>query len=300
MAKFDESCIIKERPELTPEERALPLAAYYDMPLHKLGPLHSQILRTPMEEKDALPIERWLEHLSMPGVYRDAVLGYRLMKDKDGNPYCFMSSYSVYPDATPEMMQWYFRWNNVYSKSQPKNQGNMRYKIWCPAGHWTHEYINGKDVSDGIMTQEQLDLLQWPGTPYANQFVSVRHPFDLRDCGVSEEYLNELRDAGIWIDPAYVKYFTTDGTWTPIDGTTIMLTMSRPCPSGGMEKYSAEYVGYGVEDGKPVYDPTTPSWKFTNEWMRMALTHGHTEALHLSEFLPKLYREYKDKEYDAD
>ncbi len=291
--------IIKERFTLSPGERAMPMSKYFDLPLYEMDPMSQALAAKPMDADQALPIESWLEHLALPGEYTHQVFGYREMENADGK-YGFIAAYSTYQNATPKMMSWYFNWINVHSKSQPKDTGNLRYKLWCPAGHWTHEFINGKDRADGIMTQEQLDLLQQPGTPFADQFISVRYPIDLMETDVDRKLLEELKKAGVWIDPAYIKYYKTDGSWTPILGTHLMLTMSRPILSGGMEKVSAEWIGYGLKDGKPVYDFTTPEWKVSNQWLKVGLTHGTTEAQHLAQFLPDLYNEYKDKPIDAD
>lgn len=295
---FIESSIIKERDILTPEERALPLVKYFDKPLHHMGPLYQQLIEKPLELEDVLKIEDWLDFHSLPGTYRQKVFGYREMISDDGHPYGYFREYSVYPGATPEMMSWYYNWINIPSKNMPKDQGNLRYKIWCPAGHWTHDFINKKDKTDGIMTMEQLDLLRHPGTPYATKFISVRHPIDMKDTGMPEEQLNELRANGVWMDPSYVEYFNLD--WEPVLGSTLALTMSRPCPTGGMEKVYCEYIGYTFKDGRPVPDPVTPAYKTKNEYLKMILSHAITESVHLSTFLPELYAEYHDKPIDAD
>ena len=289
--------IIPNRPELSPEERALPLSKYYDLPIHTLGPLYQQILEAgPMAEKDALRIENMLDFLQMPGQYRNVVFGYRKMDDGCG----FLAHYSVYPNAATKMMSWYFRWINIPSKNQPKGKGNLRYKIWCPPDHFTHEFVNGKDKSDGIYTVEALDLHYGQQNPLGPMMCTVRYPFSLREMGLSAEREKELNDAGVWIDPATVKFFTAEEPHTPVPGTHVMITMSRPHPLGGMEKYSVEWVGYGVKDGKIYFDNETPAYRLTEEWMKMGITHAHTEAQHLSEFLPRLYAEYHDKHDDAD
>jgi hypothetical protein len=290
--------IIPNRPELSLEERKLPLSKYYDLPLNDIGPLYQQIIDAgPMEQNDALKVENLLDHLQLPGVYRKVVFGYCLMDDGCG----FLASYSVYPNSTPEMMRWYFRWINIYSKNQPRDKGNLRYKIWCPADHITHGFINEKEKkkADGIYTIEALDL-EFGKTPLGPIMYTVRYPYSLRELGLSEQREKELADAGVWVDPAVEKFFTVESPHTPVPGTHLCLTMSRPHPLGGMEKYTVEWIGYGVKDGKIYFDKTTPSYQFTEDWLKMALRHTTVEAQQLSRFLPELYAEYHDKPDDAD
>jgi hypothetical protein len=129
---------------------------------------------------------------------------------------------------------------------------------------------------------------------------TVRYPINLREYGLTEERENELKNAGVWIDSAVEKFFTAEEPHDPLPGTHLCLTMSRPNPLGGMEKYTKEWIGYGVENGKIYFDKSTPSYQFTNEWLETALIHTTTEAQHLSTFLPQLYAEYHDKPDNAD
>lgn len=294
--------MIIEKPRLTPEERALPLSKYYDIPLHTVGPLFQEILdRGPLDPKDALPVERWTEHLQMPGVYDRPVFGYCLM---EGGKSGYISAYSVYPNCTTKMMGWWFNWINIPCKSQPAGRGNIKYKIWGPPGHWTHAFVNGVDRGGGIMVQESLDFLQRQGTPFGQRICTIRYGIDLTEYGVSEQKLRELNEAGIWIDPAVEKFYDLEdyekGILTPALGTHLMLTMSRPCPTGGMEKWTNEWFGYTAENGKILYDDTIPDYKLTNDWLNMALVHATVEAQQLGKFLPELYEEYHDKPADAD
>jgi hypothetical protein len=120
--------IITNIPELSQKERKLPLSKYYDFPLHTMGPLYQQIIDNgPIDPKDALKVENWLDHLQLPGDYDEKVFGYCVMDDGCG----YIASYCTYPDATPEMMKWYFHWLNIYSKNQPVAQEICDIRFGC-------------------------------------------------------------------------------------------------------------------------------------------------------------------------
>lgn len=289
---------IAYRPELTPAERALPLSKYYDLPLSGLGPLFQEIMdHGPLRQDQTLTAAEWKKHLQLPGQYDRPVFGYRTMDDGTG----YLATYSHYANATPKMMQWYFRWINIPSKNQPEGCGNLRYKIWCPPCHITHGFLNGKDKFGGVFTIEALEL-----DPAAQNFYfTVRTAVDLRALGLSEEEERKFNDAGVWIDPAVETFYEINGNdYTHLGkmmgGSHLCLTMSRPCPTGGMEKVTLEWIGYGVKDGKIWRDETTPEYMFGEEWLRMALTHTTVEAQQLGKFLPELYAEYSGKPDDAD
>ena len=171
--------IFKKGPELSPEEKKLPLAKYYDIPLTPLGPLYQQILDygCPLDPKLAIKAENMLDLLKTTG-YEKQEFGYCMMEDGTG----YIAIYTTYPNCTPEMMSWWFRWLNVYPKDLPKGKGNLKYKIWCPPDHYDHDFINGKDNKDGIWTVESFDF--GAGEPKVG---TIRHPFNLRDYGLTAE-----------------------------------------------------------------------------------------------------------------
>lgn len=289
---------IAYRPELTPAERALPLSRYYDLPLSGLGPLFQEIMdRGPLRREETLTAAEWKRHLQFPGQYDRPVFGYRTMDDGTG----YLATYSHYANATPKMMQWYFRWINIPSRSQPEGCGNLRYKIWCPPCHITHGFLNGKDKFGGVFTIEALEL-----DPAAQNFYfTVRTAVDLRELGLSEEEERAFQAAGVWIDPAVETFYELNGSdythlGKKMGGSHLCLTMSRPCPTGGMEKVTLEWIGYGVKDGKIWRDESTPAYMFGEDWLRMALTHTTVEAQQLGKFLPELYAEYAGRPDDAD
>ncbi len=291
--------MITNRPQLSPKERKLPLAKYYNLPLHELGPLYRQIIDAgPLDpEKDALSIDRWLEHLQLPDVYQRKSFGYCQMEDGSG----YIAQYAYYPNCTQTMMKWYLNWINTPSKSQPEGTGNIRYKIWCPADHFTHGFVNGKDSRNGVFTIESQDL-NYGASEHGlgNMSYSVLSPVNLRELGLTEQVEKTLKSAGVTIDAATIKNRTLQEPHTPIPGSTFSVSISRPHSSGGMEKLTLSWPGYGLIEGNIRRDKDTPAYKLSNDRLKLVLIHNTVEAQHLSTFLPQLYAEYKDKPIDAD
>lgn len=287
--------MIKNRPQLSAEERKLPLAKYYDLPLYEMGPLQKELVERgcPVDNRLAVKAEDFLQLLEPEG-YSDMEFGYSFMDD--GSAY--IAVYTMYPSCTPQMLSWYFRWVNTPSKNQPGGEmgyDNLRYKIWNPADHVGHGFVNGKDKSGGIWTVESLDL--GCGDP---KTYTIRHSLDPKDFGLTEEKEKELREAGCFVDFAYETFHTMDPSHTRLPGMHLCLTISRKNPLGFMEKRTREWIGYGIENGKIVRDVTTPGEMCSDAYLKKVITHCVIEAQQLAVFLPDLYREYKDKPEDAD
>jgi len=286
----------KKGPPLSPEERKSPLAKYYDIPLTALEPLKQQIIDfgCPIDPKLAIKAENMLDLLK-PSGYEKQEYGYCMMEDGTG----YMAIYTTYPNCTPEVLSWWFRWLNVYPKNLPKGNGNLKYKIWCPPDHYDHDFINGKDSKDGVWTVESLDFGE--GDP---KFGTIRHPFDLREYGLTEEREKELKAAGCWIDPAYITFHTPDPYHEPgmihkqVPGSVLSLTLSRMSPLGFMEKISRMWVGYTVKKGKVVRDISTPADLLNEKYLKKVVIHATTEAQQGSKWFPQLYAEYHDRPDD--
>jgi phloretin hydrolase len=281
--------IITDRPALSPEEEQLPLAEYYDLPLYPPGPRELQLIDTcPIDQNLAIKAEDFVDLLEPTG-YDKAEYGYCMMDDGTG----YMAIYTVYPGCTPKMLGWWFRWLNVHPKGMPEGKGNLKYKIWCPPDHFDHGFINGKDSTDGIYAVESIDLGKGEERVYF-----FRHPFNLRDYGLTREREQALKAAGCWIDCSWVSFHSPDAPHRAYPGTYLWLTISRDCPQGGMEKRTRVWIGYGVKEGKVYFDKSTPSDMLCEQCMRKFLIHCTVEAQHLSKFLPVLYAEYSGKPDD--
>lgn len=271
-------------PKLTPEEMALPVYKYYSgYPLHKPGPLYAQLLaQGAMDPKDALPAEQWLNHLTVQG-YSAVEYGYCMMPEGYG----YIANYSVLPgNITPQMRMWYVRWLNIHSRHLPPGCGNIRYKLWNPADHIDHGLVDG-DFKKGIYTLETLDMGKGE-----KPIRSVRHNFDVRDYGFPEEKYEKLIHSGAAVTSCWESF--------DCPGSHLVLSITRPCPLGGTETLSREWIGFKAENGKIVRDMDTPDFMQCEEYLRKVQIHNTVEQQHLATFLPDLYEEYSRLPEDAD
>lgn len=283
--RTEDESVVKVRQKLFPEEEKMPLAKYfYNYPLHMPTPIEMQIIDTlnPIPVEDAIRPENFMDLLKPYG-YDKVELGYCMFEDGSG----YVATYRVRPPhISQEMERWYRNWRNLKSKSMVPGHGNLRYKIWNYADHFDHYYVNWQDGSDGIHTTESLDLGEGD-----RMYDTIRHQFDLKDFGMTDERLKELRDAGCQL--------TGKGSYETFDepGTHLCLSYDRPCPQGGMETRSREWIGWRPVNGKLVRDPAT---KCDEAYLRKVVIHTLVEWEHLYTFLPDLYAEYKDQPIDAD
>ena len=271
-------------PELTPGEAALPIAKYYtDYPLHKPNPLYSQLLdRGPIDPADAQPVTDPFRHMRVEG-YDKVEYGYCMMPDGTG----YMATYTTLPESvTAQMRMWYVRWMNIKSKNLPEGVGNIRYKLWNQVDHIDHGLVDG-DFKKGIYTLETLDM-----GAGSKAIQSVRHDFDIRDYGFPAEKYDELVAAGIGITACWESF--------DCPGSHLVMSVTRPCPLGGVETVVREWIGWKAENGKFVRDYDTPDFMLTEQYLRDVMIHNTVEQQHLGTFLPRLYAEYSGKEKDAD
>ena len=83
-------------------------------------------------------------------------------------------------------------------------------------------------------------------------------------------------------------------------GSHLVLSVTRPCPLGGVETCSREWIGYKAENGKIIRDLETPDFMLCEQYLRNVQIHNTVEQQHLATFLPELYAEYHDLPKDAD
>lgn len=281
----DDPTVVKVRQKLFPEEEKMPLAKYfYNYPLHYPTPVEMQIIETmnPIPVEDAIQPQDFMSLLKPYG-YDKFELGYCMFPDGSG----YVATYRVRPPhITAEMERWYRNWRNLKSKSMVPGHGNLRYKIWNYADHFDHYYVNWKNGSEGIHTTESLDMGAGD-----RMYDTIRHEFPLKDFGMTDEWMAELKAAGCQL--------TDHGSYETFDepGTHLCLSYSRPCPQGGIETRSREWIGWRPEHGRLVRDPAT---KCDLDYLKKVVIHTLVEWEHLYTFLPELYAEYKDQPIDAD
>ena len=281
----DDPTVVKIRQKLFPEEEKMPLAKYfYNYPLHYPTPVEMQIIETmnPIPVEDAIQPHDFMSLLKPYG-YDKCELGYCMFPDGSG----YVATYRVRPPhITAEMERWYRNWRNLKSKSMVPGHGNLRYKIWNYADHFDHYYVNWRNGSEGIHTTESLDMGAGD-----RMYDTIRHEFPLSDFGMTDEWMNELKAAGCQL--------TSHGSYETFDepGTHLCLSYSRPCPQGGVETRSREWIGWRPENGQLIREPAT---KCDLDYLKKVVIHTLVEWEHLYTFLPELYAEYRNQPMDAD
>ena len=226
-----------------PEEEKMPLYRYLrDYPMRYPAQDVMEHIENPMSMQAAIKAADWATLLK-PNGYDDGEIGFCLFPDGSG----YIASYSVRPvDITPGMERWYRHWSNQYSRSAISGHGNLRYKITNPADHFDNHYVNYQDDRLGISYQESMDL----GKGDRRKEV-IRHPFHLRDYGLTDAKIKELQDAGVYVEEKSF-YETYDEP-----GSSFSVTMERPCPFGGTEIRSRKWIGWRPVNGTLVRDPST-------------------------------------------
>lgn len=271
--------------KLNPVEALMPLAKYYnDYPMHDLPQdVKDTIFGHPMDWRDAVPAERFLDWLLPKGEYNDHENGYCMFPDGSG----YIATYMPIPeDVEVKKLFWYLNWLNIHPKSQPAGTGNLRYKIWNPADHWDHYFINWTDKSEGVHTTESLDLGEGD-----RQYDTIRHSFDLRGYGLTQERIDELKASGLNVNES--------SDWESFDEAGCHLTLGqiRPRADGGWERRSVEWIGWRPKDGRIVRDART---KCDEAYLRKVAYHTLLEWYHLMTFINDLYEEYHNLPIDAD
>lgn len=272
-------------PELFIEEQQMPLAKYYyDYPVRDLPrEVKDQIFDHPQNPEDAVLPENFLDWLKPYGEYEKIENGYCMLKDGTG----YVCTYMQIPEEIDvRRIFWYLQWLNHHSKSMVPGHGNLRYKIWNPADHWDHYFVNWKDASLGIHTTESLDMGEGE-----RKYDTIRHAFNLREYGLTDERIKELEDSGIAVKE------TSDWESFDFEGAHLTLGQIRPCPKGGYERRSVEWIGWRPENGKLIREWNTPC---DEAYLRKVAYHTLVEWYHMMDFINDLYEEYHDKPIDAD
>ena len=262
------------RPELKPEERALPYAKYYDLPITPIPPETLAVLQAgPIDPKLALPIER-RNDLFKPG-YLDCEVGWCVMENGAG----YLANLTKMPGVTPEMFNWWFAWHGLE---------DLRYRIWDPEDHFYARQQNPERVKD-------------PGVPMREKnWGTVHHVLEDIGPGPDELVLNFQYPHVLGYDedkvgtPACAAMQCANGHG-PVPGqgvAAIMTHMVREI-EGGIELRSRFWIGYGLVNGEVV--KLLPDGVRVPDMAPMGLfAHNLKEFGHLAAILPSVYAEEKD------
>lgn len=262
------------RPVLTTEERSLPYAKYYDLPITPIPEEKIRILEAgPIDPAQALKIED-RNKLFDPG-YLPCEVGYCVMED--GSAY--LANKTEMPGVTPEMFEWWFAWHPLE---------DMRYRIWDPEDHYfARQQMPEKAFDPGVPMREKtwgtVHLVREDIGPGPDDLVlEFRYPHEL---GYDEEKVGTAACAAMMCANGH----------GPVPGqgvAAIMTHMVRKIP-GGIELRSRFWIGWGLVDGQVV--KLVPDGIGIPVEVPMGLfAHNLKEFGHLATILPQLYAEQKD------
>lgn len=238
--------LIETRQALFPEEWEMPLAKYYhNYPFYDLPEdVKAKIYGPPMDFREAILPEKFIDWLLPVGEYTNHENGYCMLPDGTG----YICTYMQIPETVePRKIFWYLKWLNTHSRSMVLGHGNLRYKIWNPADHFDHYFVNWVDADDGVFTTESLDIGQGE-----RQYNTIRHSFNLRDYGLTDEKIAALNS-----DNYKVKE-TSDWESFDFPGAHLTLGQIRPLKEGGWERRSVEWIGWRPSQGKLIREERTP------------------------------------------
>ncbi len=269
-----------KRPELSLQERALPVSKYYDVPVYLPGPLERMILAHPLDPETVTKAENFTDLLKLEG-YTGSDYGYCMMPDGSG----YLATYTEFHHCTFEMLDWWFNWISQAPAHQPEGTGNLRYKVWFPYGHFDHGLRQSPDGEICVCAQEALDLCL-DDDPIDRIYM---HDLDPKNFGVSQERLDTLNQAGASYGISYETF--------EYPGMHLCMHIMRCRPDGVIENIGREWIGYGVQNGKIVQDRRTP---VDEAFLKKVVWHCTAEMQRLDQILPAIYQEYKDKPVDAD
>ena len=271
--------------KLSLTEQEMPLAHfYYDYPMRDLPQkVKNEIFAPPIDPSEAIRPENFIDWLQPYGKYLAHENAYCMFPDGAG----YIATYMRIPENVDvKKIFWYLNWLNFHCKSQPEGSGNLRYKIWNPADHWDHYFVNWRDKSEGVHTTESLDLGEGD-----RKYDTIRHQFPLREYGLTQEKIDEIKASGISVNE------TSDWESFDFEGAHLTMGQIRKCPEGGFERRSCEWIGWRPLNGKIVRMEKTPC---SDAYLRKVAYHTLLEWYHLTDFINDLYKAYHDKPVDAD
>ena len=266
-----------DRPALTPEEEARPFSKYYYDEIPAPDPAHLAQMDKPCDPAKAIGPER-MNDLLDPGDL-DVEIGWCNLPNGAG----FIANRMFYPEATAEMIDWWFAWHPLE---------DLRYRIWYPPQH------------AGIMVSpEGRKQLLDPDIPMAERnWGMVHHVTENCNCGMENVDINFLspKDFGFdmarWKKP-YVSTFAGGFGWAvavnktdeSITAPALMCHIFRDSPKG-LEHRTRFWMGYRLSGGKPELS-LPPGVTVPVEAVQGLARHNVHEFTRFKSFLPRIYQE---------
>jgi hypothetical protein len=275
-------------PDLCLEEKLLSYSKYYYMEMSKPHPVSVQVAKQQLDPKDALKIEN-LNDLLKPG-YLPVEQGFCHLPDGAG----FIANYVYMPGVTPEMIDWWFVWHFIPPPSVPRENGNLRYKIWNPKEHWDAGIVG--DDGQKRYVDQSIPLRERREGTFA--FIEKSIGGDKNNQRMMIEAIaHKLEDYGLDMNMVRKPGFgTITGVTLNLGLPAVGLHYYRP-REDGVELRTRYWLGYELFNKRPVRIFEGP--QVTQELTYNFLIHNMTEYVHLAKFLPRLFKEESWKPVDA-
>lgn len=255
---------------ITEEEKKLPYAKYYYMPLAEIPQEKLDIWNGPAaDNKGVLAIENrnlFLEE-EVPGFQ----VGYCVASNGTG----YVANSTYMKDVTPEMIDWWFGWHPVGS--------DLRYKIWDRDDHYYARADKSEYVKD-------------PKVPCSEKTWGVNHSI-LEDIGMGPDPLTLCfkKPSDLGYDMSKIGTKGCAAMVCAVGEGKAPAFMTHKCRKvdGGVMFESRFWMGYGLVEGKVV--KLIPDGVAIPDIMpKMLFGHNIKEFANLAAILPKVYAEEKD------
>lgn len=274
--------------ELTEEEKKKSYAKLFYKPLADIPQEDLDILNAgPIDPAKALVIEDRGELLK-PG-YLPAETGWCKMPDGSG----FAATRVFFPDAVPEMFEWWFNWHPI----EP-----LRYAIWSPNAHMSISVDDPsvhKDDSGVALHIRNEGKVHYPveGFRYDLAQPAVIHFLSPKDYGLDEDEVKNSPVKAMFLANLFIRGGMSFSE--TVDENNIRSEVLNPfnvffhsvrMVEGGCELRSRYWIAKTIVNGKAEHVNMPPELD-VEQFAWENCRHSLTEYNNLASFLPQLYRE---------
>ena len=268
-------------PPLNPDEARRPYAKYLNEEIPQPDPAHYALMDRPCDSSKAIYPEQ-MNDLLNPGDLA-VEIGWGHLSNGAG----FIANRMIYPDITPQMIDWWFAWHPLE---------DLRYRIWYPPQH------------AGIMVSpESRKRLLDDSIPFAQRnWGVVHHVTEDCNCGMENIDINFLspKDFGFdmsrWREPN-VSTFAGGFGWAvavnktdeSITAPALMCHIFRRHPRG-LEHRTRFWMGYRMSCGKPELT-LPPGIQVPAAAIQGLARHNVCEFTRYGKFLPRIYAEFGER-----
>lgn len=278
--------------QLTPEEEAKSYSRYFYKPLADIPQKDLDILNDgPCNPILALPIENRNE-LLLPG-YLPIETGYCQLPDGSA----FAATKVFFPDATPQMFDWWFNWHPL----EP-----LRYAMWSPNAHMSISVDNPdvhKDSSGISLKTRNFGKVHYPveGFRYDIAKPAVIRFLSPEDFGLEKSLLTVTPVKSLFLANLFIKGSASFTDEREVNASEKdkeipfnVFFHSVRTVEGGCELRSRYWIGKTIISGQAVHVPMPPEIN-TEQIAWENCRHSLTEYNNLASFLPQLYQEMGGK-----